>query len=736
MVISDKGKASLGRSKIKSKSAPKAKEPLKNKEKIVKKAVVKASLPSIKMAAKEKIKPVEKKPFLQKTKPKIETVNIVQAAPEIKKPAAEIKKPPVQAEVKKPHIEIKKHEPVKIFKKPVHTFKEKKHEVKPRPEAAKVEVKPVPVIAEKKIEKLVDIEVEFPMNVKDLSVKMGEKPSNLIKWLMERKILVNLNQSLDDEVAKSLAHHFGFGLKPAPSQEERLLAEHFVQTAADLKPRQPVVTFMGHVDHGKTSLLDYIRKSNHAEEEHGGITQHIGAYEVVLKKGKITFLDTPGHEAFTAMRSRGANVTDIVVLVVAADDGIMPQTIEAINHAKAANVPIVVAVNKVDKAPENVDTVKRQLIKYELTAEDLGGKTITVPVSAKTGQGMDDLLELILLESELLELKADFSKPASGVIIEANLSKGRGVEATVLVQQGILRRGDIVLVEDHFGRIKAMFDSFGKLVQEAVPAMPVKLLGLSGVPQAGQKFYCITDEKLAKEIVLKRQQAKQKQRATSRTHITLEELHARIKEGIVKELGIILKADVQGSVEALQDSLIKLGTDEVKIKVVHAAAGAINSSDVVLAAASDAVIIGFHVEADEQAKDIARKEGVEIRTYRIIYEAINELKAALEGLLEPTIRRTLIGRILVKKMFDLTRSGKVAGCIVEKGKVSRHNQVALIRNEEKLFEGKIANLKRFKDDVREVSEGMDCGITLDGFKTIQEGDIIEAFEEERIARKL
>ncbi len=708
------------RLKLKPALSPKSKETTKKiKKKVtVSKAAKEKKVPALAKKEKKERKPKEKpskkiKEISKPVSPLSPTIKpAIEVALSVKEKAKDEHITVARKEVKRPHIEPKEEKPSVEVKK--------EHIEEPK----------------KKEEKLIGIEVDFPVNVKDLAVKLNQKTSLLIKNLMDRKTFVTINQSLRDEVAIQLAHDFGYDLKSAPTTEEKLLTEHLVVSAKDLKPRHPVVTFMGHVDHGKTSILDYIRKSKLTDKEHGGITQHIGAYGVTLPKGKITFLDTPGHEAFTAMRARGANVTDIVVLVVAADDGIMPQTIEAINHAKAANAPIVVAINKADKAPENVDNVKRQLTKYELTAEDLGGKTITVAVSAKTGQGIDDLLELILLEAELLELKADFSRPANGVVVESNLSKGRGVEVTVLVQQGVLHLGDIVLIEEYSGKIKAMNDSLGRSVSQAEPATAVKILGLPGVPQAGEKFYVVSDEKVAREIAERRRQVKQKQKNASRAHITLEDLHKRIQEGKVKELPIILKADVQGSVEALADSLKQLSTEEVKILIIHSGVGEINSSDVVLAAASDAIIIGFHVEPDSRTKEFAQKEGVEIRTYRIIYEAIQELKAALEGLLEPTIKRKLIGRILVKKMFNLTKSGKVAGCFVQKGKVSRSNLVTLLRNGEKVFEGKISNLKRFKDDVREVAENTECGISLSNFSDIQEGDIIEAFEEERIARKL
>ncbi len=648
------------------------------------------------------------------------------------KPAA--KKKPVKRPAKKKVIKKKVRTPLKkAVKAAPQVLRE------PAEKVLKEDLGPIkekPPVKPQEEKKLTKIQVDFPTNVKELSVKLAQKPSILIKKLMERKIFVNLNQSLEDELAKELAQGFGYALKSIPTQEEKLLAKHFSGSGLDLKPRHPVVTFMGHVDHGKTSILDYIRRSKLADREHGGITQHIGSYEVTLKKGKITFLDTPGHEAFTAMRARGANLTDIVVLVVAADDGVMPQTIEAIDHAKAAGVPIVVAINKIDKALDNVNVVKGQLAKYDLASEDLGGKTVTVPLSAKTGQGIDDLLEMIILEAEMLELKANFSKLARGVVIEANLSKGRGVEANLLIQEGRLNLGDIILVGEHLGKTKAMFDSRGDAIRQAGPSDVVKLLGLSGVPEAGESFYVVNDELQAKNISSKRKEDKRRQKSAIRAHISLEDLHQRIQEGKVKELKIILKADVQGSLEALKDSLTQLGTEEVKIILIHSGAGAINSSDVILAAASDAIVIGFHVEADIQAKEIAKREGVEIRTYRVIYEAIRELKAALEGMLEPKIKRKFLGRILIKKVFTLSRSGKVAGCIVQKGKINRNNKVTLIRGEEKLFEGKISNLKRFKDDAREVTEGMECGITLSGFSDMASGDIIDAFEEEKIARKL
>ncbi len=493
---------------------------------------------------------------------------------------------------------------------------------------------------------------------------------------------------------------------------------------------------MGHVDHGKTSLLDLIRKSKITETEHGGITQHIGAYKVVLDKGEITFLDTPGHEAFTAMRIRGANITDIVVLVIAADEGVMPQTIEAIDHSKAADVPIVVALNKIDKPQADLDRVKKQLSDLGLTPEDWGGKTVTVSVSAKTAEGIDTLLEMMLLEAEMLELKANYDKEASGVIVDAKLTKGKGSLATVVIQNGSLHQGDIIIAGTYFGRVKAMLDDHGRPMQIAGPSTPVEILGLSGVPRAGEQFYAIDDEKKAREICLQRQELEKQKQMQYTPRISLEDLYSKIKEGQIKELKIILKADVQGSLEALRDSLQKLPTEEVKLNVIHSGIGTINNSDVVLAVASDAVIVGFHVDIAPQAKEQAEKEGVDIHLYRIIYDAINEITSALEGLLEPKIKKRFLGQIEVRQVFKLSKSGIVAGCFVKKGEINRNANVDLIRNGQKIYEGKISSLKRFKDDVREVQEGFECGITLSNHDDIKTEDIIEAFEIEKITRKL
>jgi len=678
------------------------------------------------------------------------------------------------AKLKERHIEAKNHmasldeDVVKLFlearassktggaiaglKKPdavKPSFKEKKH-VSVKKEETAVSLKeaaapPEAVLAQQpeavevpeKVYK--PLELAVPISIKDLAIRLGIRSSELIKHLIVKfKLFANINQNLSEDIVSELLKNYGFELKKPPSLEEAVVKTS-KSDAKLLKPRPPIVTFMGHVDHGKTSLLDAIRRTKVAESEHGGITQHIGAYEVKLPKGRIAFLDTPGHEAFTAMRARGANATDIVVLVIAADDGVMPQTIEALDHAKAAGVPIIVAMNKIDKPQANIDKLKRQLNELGLVPEDWGGKTITVSVSAKTGEGIDQLLEMILLESEMLELKAIYEREAMGVIVEAKLSKGRGPVATALVQSGILRLGDFVIAGFQSGRVKAMSDSLRQPVEEAGPSMPVEITGLSGVPEAGDKFFVVSDEKKARELVDSKQEESRRLRlepAHKRAHIHLEDLYQEIKSGGVKELNIILKADVQGSLEAIVDSLQKIGTSEVQIVVMHKGVGTINTSDVVLAVASNAIIIGFHVEPDIQGREMASKEGIDIRTYRVIYEIINDMKAALEGMLAPRIKKVFLGRAEVKKVFQLTKAGVVAGSMVKKGKIARNAQVVLVRNGEVVHEGKIAALKRFKDDVRDVSEGFECGISLANFNDIKEGDFIDAFQLEQIARKL
>ena len=617
-----------------------------------------------------------------------------------------------------------------------------KTKVKPKKEPVIEKRSPEPVeeeiiiVEEPPKKDLKILKVDFPIAIKDLAIKLQIKPNELIKRLLSKKLIVTINQALDEANAGSIAEEFGYGLERLPSKEELLVAGYDEVDVSKLKPRAPIVTFMGHVDHGKTSLLDMIRKTKVVDKEAGGITQHIGAYEVTLPKGKVTFLDTPGHAAFTAMRARGANATDVVVLVVAADDGIMPQTIEAIDHAKAANVPIVVAINKIDKNNINIDKVKKQLAGIDLNPEDWGGKTITVGVSAKTGQGIDDLLELLILEAEMLELKADPDRLATGIVVEAELSRGKGPVATVLVSQGTLNTGDTVMVGLNYGKVKAMIDDKGHRIDSAGPAKPVEILGLSGVPLAGEKFYAVKDEKEARDIVtVRRMEADKKKHEAGAQKISLEDLYKRIQAGEFKELKIILKADVQGSLEAIKDSLQKLSTDEVKLLVIHGQVGNVNESDVMLASASNAVILGFHVALTPNAKALAKQEGVDVRLYNIIYEAVSDIEAAMEGMLEPVIEETFLGRADVRQVFKVSKVGIVAGCYVSKGNIPRNAICKLIRVKDVLFKGKISSLKHIKDDIKEAKEGYECGISL-GIKDIKKGDVIEAIELRKVARRL
>ncbi|MDD5107980.1 MAG: translation initiation factor IF-2 [Candidatus Omnitrophica bacterium] len=650
--------------------------------------------------------------------------------------------PKIEARVEqiKPEIKIEPKQETKPITKPQdHGLASVGQSHKPEEKVqVTFSVEPTPIPEEKaEIVASKEIELELPITVKDLAIKLQEKSSVLIKHLMGMGVMIGINQSLDEATLDKLCLKYDFKIKKALTAEELILQEHKRQDLPqELKSRSPIVTFMGHVDHGKTSLLDAIRKTRVTEAEHGGITQHIGAYRVSLPQGDITFLDTPGHEAFTAMRARGAAITDIVVLVVAADDGIMPQTQEAIDHARAAGVTIIVAINKIDKAQANVDTVKKQLSEVGLMAEDWGGKTITVPVSAKTGQGIDNLLEMILLQAEVMELKANPNRLAYGVVVEARMAKGRGPVATLLMQNGTLSLNQNIIVGNLYGKIRAMLDDRGHGVTAVGPASPVEVLGISGIPQVGEQFFAIEDEKQAKSLIEARTEKDRQQQVKEVKRISLEDLHAQIAGGKIKELKLIIKADVQGSLEAIKDILEKLNVSEIKINIIHMGAGNINTSDVVLAMASDALILGFNVTADEPAKELISKEGVDLKTYSIIYELGNDIKAAVEGMLAPKLKRVFLGRAEVRKMFKLSRSGLIAGCFVTKGKINRNCMVTVLRNGAVAFEGKLASLKRFKDDVREVGEGFECGIAIGGFDQLMEADIIEAYDIEKIARKL
>ncbi len=570
------------------------------------------------------------------------------------------------------------------------------------------------------------------ITVQDLANLMDVPATEVIRKCLELGQMVTINQRLDMDLIKLLAEDFGFKVE----EEEEFASEHLEEyleeeedTPEDYVPRHPVVTIMGHVDHGKTSLLDYIRKTNVVAGESGGITQHIGAYVVELDGDRrITFLDTPGHEAFTAMRARGAQVTDIVVLVVAADDRVMPQTIEAIDHARAAGVPMVIAINKVDKPNADPMAIRKQLADQNVLVEDWGGSYQVVEVSAKTGQGIDELLEKILLEAELLELKANPNKRARGVVIESRLDKGKGPVATVLVQQGTLRVGDVFIVGQYFGKVRALLNERNQKVKEAGPAYPVQVLGIDGVPEAGDKLIVVPDEKLAREIATRRQQLKREQDFRQIRKITLDDISRQIQEGEVKELNVLIKADVDGSAQALSDALLKLSTKDVTVRVVRRAVGPISESDIMLAAASHAIIIGFHVRPTLKAKELAEQENVDIRLYKVIYDAIEDVKKALEGLLEPVEREKVLGIAEVREIFKISRVGTVAGCYVLDGKIARNAHVRLIRNDVVIYEGKLASLKRFKDDVREVSAGYECGLMIENYNDIKVGDQIEAYE--------
>ena len=583
------------------------------------------------------------------------------------------------------------------------------------------------------------VAIRFPITVGNLAAQLNQRIPDLIKALMGLGIFANVNQLLNEEIVSKVAEKLGISIESVPDEAEKIIQEkEEAEDPKKLKPRPPVVTMMGHVDHGKTSLLDAIRKTNVAAKEKGFITQHIGAYGVDIPgKGHVTFLDTPGHEAFTAMRARGANITDVVVLVVAADDGVMPQTVEAVDHARAAGCPIVVAVNKSDLPTANPSKVMTGLQKMDLMPEEWGGKTICVKVSAKTAQGIDQLLEMLLLEAEVLELKANPDRSALGVVIEGRLSKGSGPVATVIVQKGTLRLGDTVIAGSHTGRVRSLRNDRGKSVKEAGPSYAVELSGLDGVPEAGEIFFVVEDEKIARKITEKKILAlREREMSGAPKHLSLEDLYHRISEGNFKELKLILKADVQGSVEALSQSLERLSTDKCRLQVIHGGVGGVNESDIMLAAASDAVIIGFHVKADPKAQELAAKEGVDVRFYNIIYEAVESVRKAMEGLLEPTYKEVVEGKIQVRQIFKSSRVGTIGGGMVIKGRVVRQNRVRVVRNNIVVFDGKLASLRRFKDDVRDVAEGYECGFSLEGFDDIREGDAIESYRLDKTAAKL
>ncbi|NAS32128.1 translation initiation factor IF-2 [Flavobacteriaceae bacterium R38] len=590
-------------------------------------------------------------------------------------------------------------------------------------------------LAQQELESKVLKVTEF-VTVAEVATMMNEPTTSIISACMSLGIMVTMNQRLDAETLSIVADEFGYEVDFITADIEEAIQEE-EDKPEDLESRAPIVTVMGHVDHGKTSLLDYIRKENVIAGESGGITQHIGAYSVTLESGqKIAFLDTPGHEAFTAMRARGAQVTDLAIIVIAADDDVMPQTKEAISHAQAAGVPIVFAINKIDRENANPDKIKEKLAAMNLLVEDWGGKIQSQDISAKTGLGVNELLEKVLLEAEILELKANPNKSAQGTVVEAFLDKGRGYVATILVQTGTLRVGDYVLAGKNSGKVKAMHDERGNVIKEAGPSTPISILGLDGAPQAGDKFHIFEDEKEAKQIATKRTQLQREQSVRTQRHITLDEIGRRIALGDFKELNIVLKGDVDGSVEALTDSFQKLSTDEIHINIIHKAVGPITESDVLLASASDAIIIGFNVRPMGNARQIADKEEIDIRAYSIIYDAINDLKDAMEGMLSPEMKEEITGTAEIRETFKISKIGTIAGCMVTDGKIFRSSSIRLIRDGVVIYTGELASLKRFKDDVKEVSKGYDCGTQIKNYNDIKEGDVIEAFQEIAVKKKL
>ncbi len=581
-----------------------------------------------------------------------------------------------------------------------------------------------------------NIKVGETVVVSDLAKLMSVKASEVVKKLMTMGTGATINQSIDSDTAELVADEFGFNVTVERFVEEDLLFDQDESQDTEKMPRPPVVTVMGHVDHGKTTLLDSIRETDVVAGEAGGITQHIGAYAVKVKDSTIAFVDTPGHEAFTSMRARGASITDIVILVVAADDGVMPQTVEAVNHAKAAGVPIIVAINKVDKEGADIEKIRRELSEIDLISEQWGGDTLFAEVSAKKKKGISELLELVLLQADILELRASPDKRANGVVVEAELDKGRGAVSTVIVKEGTLRVGDCVVSGVHSGKIRALTDDKGKTVKSVGPSLPVKIMGLSGVAEAGEKFHVVKDEKTAKEITSHRQSKIRSRKVVATPKLSLEDLFSSIENEEAKELSLIIKADTQGSVEALRDSVEKLSTEKCRVKIVHSGAGGINETDVVLASASNAVVIGFNVRPDANALRISEKEGVSLELHSIIYDVVNRIKSAMEGLLEPLSKEVVVAHMDVKELFHVSRVGTIAGCMVSDGKVSRDNSIRVVRDGTVVYDGKVSSLRRFKEDVKEVPSGYECGITIENFNDVKQGDVFELYKLEEIKQEL
>lgn len=613
---------------------------------------------------------------------------------------------------------------VELLPRPLKPFKKKLVLKSPRKTEITV---PKPI---KRIIRIAEV-----ISVGDLAKRMGVKGSDLIRKLMDIGLMATINQMIDADMASLAASEFGYEVERVSIERQGLL-ERKEDRPEELQSRPPVVTIMGHVDHGKTMLLDAIRKTNVVEGEAGGITQHIGAYDVQLENGRVVFIDTPGHEAFTALRARGAQVTDVVVLVVAADDGPMPQTKEAIDHARAANVPIVVAINKIDKQNANPEKVKKEMSELGLVPEQWGGSTLYAEISAKQKIGIKELLELILLQAEVLELKANPDKPARGIVIEAKLDKGRGPVATVLVQEGTLKTGDVFLAGSHYGRVRAMLNDKGQKIEKAGPSTPVEVLGFTDVPEAGETFIVVTEERTAKQISLYRQEKIREKELSKLSKVSLAELYEKIKKGEIKELNVIIKADVQGSIEAMKESLKKLSNDEVKVNIIHDGVGGITETDVNLASASNAIIIGFNVRPGPKAQSLAEQERVDVRSYSVIYDAVSDIKKAMEGLLEPTYKEHLLGRAQVLQLFNVRKMGTIAGSLITDGKVVRGSHARLLRDNVVIYDGKISSLKRFKDDMKECTQGLECGIWMENFNDVKPGDIIESYEMQEVQPRL
>ncbi len=723
-------------------AAPKAEEkPARAKKAVVKKVAAPETVSPEVMEAAEKAVKAQKKAARKAKGAEAEAAPAAAAPAEEKQAEAEKKTTRKEVKVfdKEKQPELKKFYTQRLPSKKGRRFRggqQRGGRRAPQHINAGRELKKTEVTTPKAIKRV--IRIVDAISVADLSQKLGVKAGEIIKKLMSLGIMATVNQFIDIDAASLVSQDYGYEVESAAVAEETLI-EHTAEgeePVGELLPRAPVVTVMGHVDHGKTSLLDAIRKTNVATGEAGGITQHIGAYHVHLERGDVTFLDTPGHEAFTAMRARGAKATDIVVLVVAADDGVMPQTVEAINHARAAEVPIIVAVNKIDLPQADPDRVKTELSNYGLQPEDWGGDTIFKEVSAKKGENIKELLELILLQAEMLELKASVESPARGIIVEAELDKGRGPVATVLIQSGTLRVGDAFVTGSHYGRVRAMISDWGKRIEEAGPSMPVEIIGISGVPEAGDTFDKVKDESTARQIATMRLEKAVERDRAKLAKVSLDDLFDRISKGEVKELNLIIKADVHGSIEAVKDTLTKLSTDEVKVKVIHSGVGGVSEGDIMLASASNAIVLGFNVRPEPKAQSLAEAESVDLRLYNIIYDLVEDVKNAMEGMLAPIVREEVVGRAEVRDVFRVTKVGSVAGCYVTDGKATRNSKVRLVRDNVVIYDGELSSLKRFKEDAKEVATGYECGMAIAGYNDIKVGDVIELYTLKEEAAKL